>query len=153
MHRWAAALAAACAADHGIVVEDKVYSLAVHYRHARNRREARARILEMRSNTLEGARWLNGTLAISVLPASGLHKGTALQSARKALGCDCALYVGDDGTDEDAFASDTPERLIAVLVGRAARSHAPYRLHHQSDVDEFLRVLIGLRATGYGPRA
>ena len=58
--------------------------------------------------TLDGARWLNGTMAISVLPASGLHKGTALQSARKALGCDCALYVGDDGTDEDAFASDTP---------------------------------------------
>jgi trehalose 6-phosphate phosphatase len=145
VRQWKAALAAA-GPDHGIVVEDKVYSLAVHYRHARNRREARARVLEI-VETLEGARWLNGTLAISVLPAAGLHKGTALQSARKALGCDCALYVGDDGTDEDAFASDTPERLIAVLVGRAARSRAPYRLHHQSDVDGLLRVLIGLRAS------
>ncbi len=152
VHRWAGILAEACAADHGIVIEDKVYSLAVHYRHARNRREARARILEV-VDTLEGARWLNGTLAISVLPATGLHKGTALQSARKALGCDCALYVGDDGTDEDAFASDTPERLIAVRVGRAAHSHAPYRLHHQSDVDAFLRVLIGLRAPGSGLQA
>ena len=152
VHRWAAQLAGACAADHGIVVEDKLFSLAVHYRHARNRREARARILDA-VNGLEGARWLNGTLAISVLPASGMHKGTALQSARKSLGCDCALYVGDDGTDEDAFASDTPERLIAVLVGRAARSHAPFRLHHQSDVNELLRVLIGLRSTVYGPRS
>ena len=42
-------------------------------------------------------------------------------SARKSLGCDCALYVGDDDTDEDAFASDSPERLIAVRVGRAAQ--------------------------------
>ena len=152
VHRWAAELGQAWAEDYGIVVEDKVFSLAVHYRHARNRREARARILA-EVDKLENARWLNGTLAISVLPASGLHKGTALQSARKTLGCECALYVGDDGTDEDAFASDTPERLIAVLVGRAARSHAPYRLHHQGDVNEFLRVLISLRSTGDGPRA
>lgn len=146
VHQWKAVLAAACPGDHSIVIEDKVFSLAVHYRHARNRREARARILEVVA-TLEGARWLSGALAISVLPAAGLHKGTALQSARKALGCDCALYVGDDGTDEDAFESDAPERLIAILVGRAARSHAPYRLHHQSDVNALLRVLIGLRAS------
>lgn len=149
---WAAVVAAACAGDHGVVIEDKLFSLAVHYRHARNRREARARILEV-VQKLEGARWLNGTLAISVLPATGMHKGTALQSARRALGCDCAIYVGDDGTDEDAFESDTPERLIAIRVGRAAHSQAPYRLHHQSDVNEFLRTLIGLRSTGHGPRA
>jgi trehalose 6-phosphate phosphatase len=152
VHRWAGLLAGVCAGDHGVVIEDKLFSLAVHYRHARNRRESRARILEAVTR-LDGARWLNGTLAISVLPATGMHKGTALQSARKALGCDCALYVGDDGTDEDAFASDTPERLIAVLVGRAARSQAPYRLHHQADVNEFLRVLIGLRAPGSRPQA
>lgn len=145
VHRWAATLVEACR-DHGITIEDKLFSLAVHYRHARNRPEARARILKA-VQTLDGARWLDGTLAISVLPASGMHKGTALQSARKALGCDCAIYVGDDGTDEDAFGSDTPDRLIAVRVGRAANSQAPYRLHHQADIDAFLRVLIGLRAS------
>jgi trehalose-phosphatase len=152
IHRWAGELAHVCAADHGIVIEDKVFSLAVHYRHARNRRDARARIVAA-VEKLEQARWLNGTLAISVLPASGLHKGTALQSARKTLGCDCALYVGDDGTDEDAFASDSSDRLISVRVGRASRSEARYRLHHQSDVNEFLRVLISLRSTVYGPRS
>jgi trehalose 6-phosphate phosphatase len=114
VHKWATVLASACPGDHGVVIEDKVFSLAVHYRHARNRRDARARILSV-VETLEGARWLNGTLAISVLPASGLHKGTALQSARRSLGCNCALYVGDDGTDEDAFGSDTPDRLIGRL--------------------------------------
>ncbi len=151
VHRWAAILTEACGA-HGVTIEDKLFSLAVHYRHARNRREARARILKA-VQTLEGARWLNGTLAISVLPATGMHKGTALQSARKGLGCDCAVYVGDDDTDEDAFASDTPDRLIGIRVGRAAQSQAPYRLHHQTDVDAFLRVLIGLRASGSRPQA
>jgi trehalose 6-phosphate phosphatase len=81
VHRWAAALAESCADEHGITIEDKEYSLAVHYRHSRNRRAARARILDA-VNTLDGARWLNGTLAISVLPATGIHKGTALQAAR-----------------------------------------------------------------------
>jgi trehalose 6-phosphate phosphatase len=151
VRRWAAVLTESCG-DHGITIEDKLFSLAVHYRHARNRAEARARILKA-VQTLEGARWLNGTLAISVLPASGMHKGTALQSARKSLGCDCAIYVGDDDTDEDAFASDSPERLIAIRVGRAAHSSAPYRLHHQADIDAFLRVLIGLRAPGSRPQA
>ena len=151
VHRWAAVLTEACG-DHGVTVENKVFSLAVHYRHARHRAEARERILKA-VKTLDGARWLNGTLAISVLPASGMHKGTALQSARKALGCDCAIYVGDDDTDEDAFASDTPERLIAIRVGRAAQSHAPYRLHHQADINALLRILIGLRSTVYSPRS
>jgi len=150
VHRWAVAVTEACG-DHGIMIEDKLFSLAVHYRHARNRAEARERILKA-VRTLEGARWLNGTLAISVLPASGMHKGTALQSARKALGCDCAIYVGDDDTDEDAFASDTPDRLIAIRVGRAAHSQAPYRLHHQADINAFLRLLAGLRASGSRPR-
>jgi trehalose 6-phosphate phosphatase len=144
VRQWAAALAASCPHEHGIVIEDKTYSLAVHYRHARNRRAARQRILDV-VEKLPGSRWLNGTLAISVLPASGLHKGTALQTARRTLACDCAIYVGDDGTDEDAFESDSPDRLLAIRIGRAARSQAPYRLHAQADVDAFLKVLAGLR--------
>ncbi len=48
-----------------------------------------------------------------------------------------------------------PERLIAVRVGRAAQSHAPFRLHHQADINNLLRLLITLRAghTGSGLRA
>jgi trehalose 6-phosphate phosphatase len=144
VHTWAVTLAARLGGDRGVVIEDKGYSLAVHYRHARHRDATHAHIIEIAS-ALEQARWMQGTLAISILPAHGRNKGTALQDVRRALHCDCAIYVGDDDTDEDAFASDGPERLIAVRVGRAARSQAPYRLHHQSDIDEFLRMLIGLR--------
>jgi trehalose 6-phosphate phosphatase len=152
VHQWAAELASRLDAGPGVMIEDKGFSLAVHYRHARHREAARARIVELVS-TLPHARWMQGTLAISVLPADGRNKGTALQDVRRALHCDCALYVGDDDTDEDAFASDGPERLIAVRVGRAAQSHAPYRLHHQTEINELLRVLIHLRTAGSGLRA
>ena len=142
---WAMVLATRLGGDQGVVIEDKGYSLAVHYRRARHREATRAHIIEI-AGALEHARWMQGTLAISILPAHGRDKGTALQDVRRALHCDCAIYVGDDDTDEDAFASDGPERLIAVRVGRAARSQAPYRLHHQSDVPDFLRMLISLRS-------
>jgi trehalose 6-phosphate phosphatase len=144
VHEWARILGARLNGTPGVTIEDKGYSLAVHYRHARHREASHARIIEVAS-TLEHARWMQGTLAISILPADGRNKGTALQDIRRVLHCDCALYVGDDDTDEDAFASDGPERLIAVRVGRAAQSHAPYRLHHQADIDALLRLLITLR--------
>ncbi len=145
VHQWATVLAARLGSGHGVVIEDKGYSLAVHYRHARHRDATHAHIIEI-AGTLERARWMQGTLAISILPADGRNKGTALQDVRRALRCESAIYVGDDDTDEDAFASDGPERLIAVRVGRAAHSHAPYRLHHQSDIDDFLRMLISFRS-------
>ena len=152
VHRWATVLASACSGDHGIVIEDKVFSLAVHYRHARNRRDARARIIE-RGGDARG-RPMAERDAGHLGPAGvGAAQGHRSAGGAQALGCDCALYVGDDDTDEDAFASDTPDRLIAVRVGRAAQSQAPYRLHHQSDIDAFLRVLSGLRAPGSRPQA
>jgi len=151
VHEWARILRARLNGMPGVMIEDKGYSLAVHYRHARHREATHARIIEVAS-TLDHARWMQGTLAISVLPADGRNKGTALQDIRRVLHCDCALYVGDDDTDEDAFASDGPERLIAVRVGRAAQSHAPYRLHHQADIDALLRLLITLRTAGTGLR-
>jgi trehalose 6-phosphate phosphatase len=149
VHEWARALSARLAGIPGVVIEDKGYSLAVHYRHARHREATHAHIIQVAS-TLKHARWMQGTLAISILPADGRNKGTALQDIRRVLHCDCAIYVGDDDTDEDAFASDSPQRLIAVRVGRAAVSKAPYRLHHQSDIDALLRLLISLRTPAKG---
>ena len=151
VHEWARVMAAQLNGTPGVMIEDKGFSLAIHYRHARHREATHARIIEIAS-TLKHARWMQGTLAVSILPADGRNKGTALQDIRRVLHCDCALYVGDDDTDEDAFASDGPERLIAVRVGRAAVSKAPYRLHHQADINELLRLLITLRTAGTGLR-
>ena len=50
---------------------------------------------------------------------------------RGALGCDTALYVGDDETDEDVFALDEPGRLLTVRVGNAP-SRAAFYLQRQA---------------------
>jgi trehalose 6-phosphate phosphatase len=146
VRHWVAALTDSLAGEAGVRIEDKRYS--VHYRHAPDRGRARRRSRRAAA-ALPGARMLSGTLAMSLLPASGPDKGVALQTACRRFSCERAIYVGDDGTDEDAFASAPPDRLLAVRVGGGA-SAAQYRLARQRDIDALLQRLLVLRSE---PRA
>jgi trehalose 6-phosphate phosphatase len=128
----------------GVVIEDKTYSLSVHYRQSRQKRAARASIMAAVSE-LSGARVVGGKLVVNITPQGAPHKGIALERERDRLRCDTALYVGDDDTDEDVFSLDHPGRLLSIRVGRKAASSAPYCVPEQSSVDELLRVLIELR--------
>ena len=69
-------------------------------------------------------RLVGGKHVVNLLPAGAPHKGLALERARARLGCDTAIYVGDDETDEDVFALDQPGRLLAIRVGRKPSSSA-----------------------------
>lgn len=128
----------------GVVVEDKTYSATVHYRHARNPARVRRAIAAVVRN-LPNARALGGDKAINLIPRNAPDKGVALQRARRVLACDAVIYVGDDGTDEDAFASAPASRLLGVRIGRSRSSHAAYYLKTQRDIDRFLQALLTLR--------
>ncbi len=70
-------------------------------------------------------------------------KGEALTRLRQHAGADAVLYVGDDVTDEDAFATlETDD--VGVKVGQG-KSLAAYRLRGPDDVAELLEVLADLR--------
>jgi trehalose 6-phosphate phosphatase len=69
----------------------------------------------------------------------------ALEHVRRLLSCDAAIYVGDDQTDEDAFAAGPPDRLLAIRVGARRGSRARYTLRNQAEVDDLLRALVALR--------
>lgn len=83
--------------------------------------------------------------AVTVMPRGGPDKGVALQNARRLFACDTAIYVGDDETDEDAFGSDGPGRLLSVRVGASRVSKARYCVKRQADVDTLLRTLLTFR--------
>jgi trehalose-6-phosphatase len=53
------------------------------------------------------------------------------------------LFVGDDRTDEDAFAQPIAG-LVSVRVGQKAGSHAQFFLQEQPEVDRLLDALIAL---------
>lgn len=145
VERWASRLAADLRQHQGVSIENKRYSLAVHYRGARDRAAAK-RAMAAAIGRLYGARVLEGTLAATVLPGRRMHKGVALQRARRSLGCTNALYIGDDGTDEDAFASAPASRLVAIKVGHSSRTHAQFHLARQAQIDDLLSLLIELRS-------
>jgi hypothetical protein len=69
----------------------------------------------------------------------------ALQRARRLLGCERVVYVGDDETDEVAFRSDRATRLLGVRVGKVQASAARYHLPRQEDIDQLLQAFLDLR--------
>ncbi|MBI2943386.1 MAG: trehalose-phosphatase [Candidatus Wallbacteria bacterium] len=128
----------------GVRLEDKQYSLAVHYRECRDR-AAVARLIRAKAAKLSDARIVPGKLVLNIVPRTAPDKGTALMAASQRLYCDRILYVGDDVTDEDAFGCAAPDRILAVRVGRAARSKAPYFIRSQREIDALLDVLLEAR--------
>jgi len=131
----------------GVVIEDKRLSLSVHFRRALDWRGAERAVRKVVSQ-LEGVRVLGGKQVVNLVPQGAPHKGMALERIRMMLGCDLALYVGDDDTDEDVFALQQPDRLLTIRVGASADSRADYFLRQQEEIDELLSILVELRKGG-----
>lgn len=129
----------------GVDVEDKRYSLAIHYRRARNKTLARRAIQEAVSALAARFRVIPGKLVTNLVPEGAAHKGDAVLDLRAREGADTAFYIGDDVTDEDVFQLDQPGRLFTVRVGRSKTSAAQYFLRDQKQIDRLLTVLIALR--------
>lgn len=125
----------------GVTIEDKGLSLAIHYRHARPRAAAESAVRAAAAR-LAGARIVGGKCVVNVVPRRAPNKGVALEAARRRLRRACAIYVGDDDTDEDAFALGASGRLLGIRVGRKPASKARYYLRAQSEVDVLLAVLV-----------
>jgi trehalose 6-phosphate phosphatase len=135
-------------ADHrGVEIEDKQYSLTVHYRKSRQKQKARAAIEAAVRALAEPMRIIGGKLVVNVVPAGAPHKGDALEALRAKAGADTALYVGDDITDEDVFELNQPGRLLSIRVGQTRRSAAEYYLRDQGEIDRLLSKLYELRAS------
>lgn len=131
----------------GLEIEDKIFSVAIHYRHSRARRAAMEAIRSAVAQLDGDRRWIGGKLVVNLIPEPAPHKGIALVRQRREIGADTALYVGDDVTDEDVFGLDDPGRLLGIRVGRTAASHAPYFIASQRSIDLLLRRLVELRPT------
>lgn len=141
-----AQVAALSAKTPGIEVEDKRYSLAVHYRKAKNPTAAHAAILRAIAAVKTPMRQIAGKCVVNVVPAEAPHKGDAVLALRSKARADTALYVGDDVTDEDVFRIDEPGRLLTVRVGRSSKSAAAYFLKTQLEIDALLSRLIAFRS-------
>lgn len=129
-----------------IELEDKGYSLAVHYRRAEDPVAVEAAVLAITQTlTAPAMRIIPGKCVLNLVPAGAHHKGDALVILRAQARADFALYVGDDVTDEDVFRLRQPQWLVTVRVGELAESAATYFLRDQHQIDPLLSRLISLR--------
>ena len=143
---WMTTLPAALDDVPGAWAEDKGFSLAVHYRQAADLAAAR-RVIERAIAGLGDLRVVPGKRVYNLIPRGAPDKGAALEAARVSLGCDAAIYVGDDDTDEDVFRLRTDTSLLTVRVGRGRTSAALLRLGSQRRIDDLLELLWRLRCS------
>jgi trehalose 6-phosphate phosphatase len=147
VRRWRPALEALAARHPGVEIEDKRYSVAVHYRKSR----AKKRLLQELEQALAGlqpVRVVGGKSVVNLLPPDAPHKGVALERLRRRFGCDTAIFVGDDETDEDVFLMERPGRLLGVRVGGRKGSAAPFSIPSQASIDALLGLLAEERKRG-----
>ena len=134
-----AAVAAAERAGAGAWVERKPASVVLHVRQADDESGATA-LLELAdvAGRLDGATVKAGS---GVLEAFARHtdKGTALMALASDLGVATTVFLGDDLTDEEAFAHLSPGD-VAIKVGDAD-TIAPHRLRDPHAVLAFLQAL------------
>ena len=131
VRKWVHQLTEQLSEQPGVVIEDKAHSLSVHYRSAPDHGRALRLILPV-VRALPGARIISGAAAVNLLPDHGANKGVALRRALDTSGCERAIYVGDDETDEDAFAAFKPDRLLPIRIGASKKTHARYTSNHRS---------------------
>ncbi|KQM14698.1 trehalose-phosphatase [Novosphingobium sp. Leaf2] len=132
----------------GLLVEPKPFSVAVHYRH---HPEARDALLE-HAHALahdNGLGFKHGKNVVE-LTMPGSDKGAAVNQfmALPAFAGAHPVFLGDDVTDEDAFRAILPFHGCAVLVGAMRATAATHRLPDVAAVHSWLEA--GLNA---GPAA
>ncbi len=127
----------------GVSIENKSYSIALHYRKSRNKKKSRVDLFNQIQTLTPPPRVILGKCVMNLVPAGAPHKGVALLELMLSLNLKCAFYIGDDDTDEDVF-SLPDSRIISVRVGRKKTSQAQFYINRQAKINKVLRKLIAM---------
>lgn len=126
---------------HGVDLEDKGFSLSLHYRRCRKKKEAKAHLLKHLETLPNPPRIIYGKTVLNLVPAGAPHKGIAVTDLLQKLNISKAIYIGDDETDEDVF-SLNDNRILGVHVGKKKSSQAQYYLESQPEINDVLKKLL-----------
>jgi trehalose 6-phosphate phosphatase len=130
----------------GAFVEDKTYSLSVHYRQSPPHRigEVEAAV-DAAVAEAPGLRKHLGKMVFEVRPRIEWDKGRAVLWLLEALGLSgedvLPIYIGDDVTDEDAFRALAGRGLGLLVTSECVPSSAAYALRSVDETRRFLQFL------------
>jgi len=132
----------------GLLLENKGSTLAVHYRRAPELAEPLGTLMQELVARTHGRYCLQGGKMVFEIRPTGMDKGSAvLEFMREPpfIGRTPA-FVGDDITDESAFAAVLSLGGTAVKVGDGD-TIAPWRLQSVADVHAWIRSSIAARSS------
>lgn len=139
-HQQLASLLAQNDLGSGVILEDKTYSLSLHYRRVQDT-DATANWLRTTLASLTPAPdIIGGKMVFNLMPARSANKRRALESLLLQEGLEHTLFAGDDDTDETIFA-DAPDHWLTVRVESSATSAARFFLHSQNEMAMLLRKI------------
>jgi trehalose 6-phosphate phosphatase len=132
----------------GVNIEDKGYSLALHYRLSREPATA----LRLIRSTLEGleqvCNCVAGKKVMNVVSREAPDKWDAVRLLVERSGARSAVFVGDDLNDEPVFAA-APRDWLTVRIGREhPGSRARFFLDSASEVGMLLDRMLLYSADG-----
>ncbi|MDD5174167.1 MAG: trehalose-phosphatase [Candidatus Omnitrophica bacterium] len=143
----------------GVFIEDKGFSLSVHYRMAD--KDDISSIKAGFYNTIflyelgNDVQVKRGKMLLEVRPPVSWNKGEAVSwllgrrsFARRSKKMKVMpVYIGDDVTDEDAFES-LKDKGITIFVGKTNRTKARFYLKNTEEVAQFLEAILENPKTG-----
>ena len=130
--------------DHpGVVIEAKPYGVAVHYRMAPDAEAASHAFAQQLAR--EEALVLQPGKMVFEVRVAGSDKGDALRTfmADPAMAGTAPVFIGDDVTDEAAFAAATQMGGCGILVGPDKSTGARFRLGSVAETIGWLEAATG----------
>ncbi len=137
----------------GILLEDKGFSLSLHYRLVSKQHVpfVKTAFYEVTSAycRLGKIKTKDGKKVLEIRPAVEWDKGKTVlwllskQKTQLRNRPILPIYIGDDVTDEDAFRV-LKNTGLTIFVGRPKISHAKYYLDNSTEVYEFLKTFYSL---------
>lgn len=143
LHTVREELAAFARVHEGVLLEDKGYALAVHFRLAPQLADVVHALTQRIVEQLGSKYVLQAGKCVYEIRPSATTKGTAVRTfmQQSPFFGRQPIYIGDDVTDEDAFEAVNALGGVSIRVGEPALTRATYRLANVSDVHRWIQEL------------
>ena len=130
----------------GAMVENKLFTLSVHYRNLVYTPISHVKKIVERAvrSFSELCRVTRGKKVIEIRPNVDWNKGYAILKMLKMFNFTkkpLVVYIGDDRTDEDVFKCLLRSSAITIRVGRNNRSSAKYYVKNTAEVKKLLKSI------------
>jgi len=130
--------------DSGVEVEDKQYSIALHYRLAPDPGRALVCIEDLLQGIEPALRRFGGKCVVNVMATGLPDKGDAVAALLHRAAADTAVFIGDDVNDEAVFMRAEPHWLTVKIGRDDPLSRAMFFLDSEAELAVVLQKMLAL---------